>query len=115
MAVLDSEVEENALAAVRTLGRLGAVQAAYVFGSQAEGRADRWSDIDVAVLVKGVEDWDIQRRARIMALVVEEVGPEVEARLFPASALENPELGSLIEYIVQHGVRVWHNESRIED
>ncbi len=106
MAVLDSQVEQKALTAVRTLGRLGAVRAAYVFGSQVEGGAHRWSDIDLAVFMEGVENWDIQKRARAMALVMEEVGSDVESHLFPCSALENPAPGGFVEYVVQHGVCV---------
>jgi len=104
MAILHSEVEDRALAAIRTLARLGTVRAAYVFGSQVEGGADRWSDIDVAVFMEGVENWDMQRRARGMALVMEEVGSDVEAHLFPVSALGNPEPGGFVQYILQHGV-----------
>jgi predicted nucleotidyltransferase len=106
MAVLDANVEGKALAATRTLARLASVRAAYVFGSHVEGRADRWSDVDVAAFMEGVENWDIERRARAMALVMEEAGLDVEAHLFPASALENPEHGGLAEYILQHGVRI---------
>jgi predicted nucleotidyltransferase len=94
------------LAATRTLAGLGAVRAAYLFGSQAEGRADSWSDIDVAAFLEGIEDWDIERRAKAMALVMEQAGSNVEAHLFPASALENPVRGSFAEYILQHGVRI---------
>jgi predicted nucleotidyltransferase len=106
MASLDSNIEDKALAAVRTLSGLGTVRAAYVFGSQAEGGADRWSDIDVAVFIEGVEGWDIRRRARAMAAVMEEVGSEVEAHLFPVSTLGNPGPGTLVEYVLQHGVCV---------
>ena len=56
MAILDAELEGRALAATRTLARLGTIRAAYVFGSQVEGRADRWSDIDVAAFMEGVEN-----------------------------------------------------------
>ena len=106
MALLDAVIENRALAAARTLARLGTVRAVYVFGSLVEGSADRWSDIDVAAFMEGIENWDILQRARAMALVMEEAGSAVEAHLYPVSALVNPGQGSFAEYILRHGVRI---------
>ena len=107
MGTLDARVEGRALAATRTLARLGIVRAAYVFGSQVEGKPHLWSDIDVAAFMEGVEHWDIQKRARAMALVMEEAGSDVEAHLFPILALENPEPGGFAEYVLQHGTCIF--------
>ena len=106
MALLDVGVEDRVKAAAKTLSRIGSVRAVYVFGSQVEGNTDRWSDIDVAAFMEEVENWDIHQRARVMALVMEEAGSDVETHLFPVSALENPGRGSFAEYILQHGVRI---------
>ena len=106
MVALDDRVESKALAAARILARLGDVRATYVFGSHAEGRSGPWSDIDVAAFMEGVEGWDMRKRAKAMALVNAEVGSDVEAHLFPISALENPERGGFAEYVLQHGVCV---------
>jgi len=106
MAVLSPEVRRKACDATRVLDQLAAVQAAYVFGSQAEGRADEWSDIDVAAFMDGVETWGIEERANGMSRVWKEVGLDVEAHLFPSSALEHAEKGSFAEYILRHGVCV---------
>jgi predicted nucleotidyltransferase len=103
MDTLDAKVTSRALAAAKTLARLGVVRAAYVFGSQVEGKADAWSDIDMAAFMEGIEDWDIRKRAKAMALVMEEAGSDVEAHLFPASALENPQPGGFAEYVLRHG------------
>ncbi len=51
----------------------------------------------MAAFVEGVEHWDIQKRAEAMALVMEEAGSDVEAHLFPASALDNPPPGGFAE------------------
>lgn len=91
MGTLDAEVAGRALAATKTLARLGVVRAAYVFGSQVEGKADSWSDIDVAAFMEGVEDWDIRKRARAMALVMEEAGSDVRGT--PASRIGIGEFG----------------------
>ncbi len=104
MAILDAEVRRRALAATETLERLGTVRAVYVFGSHAEGRPDRWSDIDVAAFMEGIDAWDIRRRARAMTQVQEEAGLDVEAHLFAESALDHPQAGSFAEYVLKHGV-----------
>jgi len=94
------------LAAVKVLSALGVVRAAYLFGSHVEGVPDRWSDIDVAVFMEGVETWDIRRRATAMALVMEKVGSDVETHLFPVAALDNPPRGGFAQYILRHGTRI---------
>ena len=106
MAALDAEVRRRALAAARALAREGAVLAAYVFGSHVEGRADRWSDIDVAAFMEGVESWDLWRRAHVIVEVQKEVGFDVEAHLFPVSCLQHPEAGSFAANVLRHGVRI---------
>jgi predicted nucleotidyltransferase len=104
MAVLDVEIERRALAGVETLGRLATVRAAYIFGSHVEGKPDQWSDIDLAAFMEGIEDWDIEKHVNAMGLVRTEAGSDVEAHLFPASALEHPARGSFAQYILKHGV-----------
>lgn len=104
MAVLDDRVKQRALDATRTLAQLGTVRAAYVFGSYADGRADEWSDIDLAVFMDGIETWGIRRRARAMVQVQREAGLDVEAHLFPASAHDRPQRASFAEYVIRHGV-----------
>lgn len=111
MVTLDDRVRRRALAAAEALGRRGVVRAAYVFGSQVEGRADEWSDIDVAAFMEGIDSWDIWRRARIIAQVQKEVGFEIETHLFPARFLKDPQPGSFAEYVIEHGILIGSNES----
>jgi predicted nucleotidyltransferase len=107
MGTIDPAIESRVLAAVKVLSVLSVVRAAYLFGSHVEGTPDEWSDIDVAVFMEGVEHWDIQQRATAMALVMEQVGSEVEARLFPATSLDNPPRGGFAQYILHHGIRIF--------
>lgn len=107
MRTVDTAIEERALTAVKVLSDLGVVRAAYLFGSHAEGTPDQWSDIDVAVFMEGVEHWDIHQRAEAMALVMEKVGSEVEAHLFPVSDLDDPPRASFAKYILHHGIRIF--------
>jgi len=106
MAAIHADVRQRALAATRTLARLATLRAAYVFGSHANGRADEWSDIDVAAFLDGIETWNLERRAKAMALVMEEAGSDVEAHLFPASTFDKPEPGSFAADILRHGIRI---------
>jgi predicted nucleotidyltransferase len=110
MRTIDPAIESRALAAVKVLSDLGVVHGAYLFGSHVEGTPDQWSDIDVAVFMEGVEHWDIHQHAEAMALVMEKVGDEVEAHLFPALALDNPPRGSFAEYILRHGTRIFEQQ-----
>jgi predicted nucleotidyltransferase len=103
----ETSVKDRALAAVEVLSDLGVVRAAYLFGSHVEGTSDRWSDIDVAVFMEGVESWDIRQRATAMAMVMEGVGSDVETHLFPVSALDNPPRGGFAQYILRQGVRIF--------
>jgi predicted nucleotidyltransferase len=106
MAALADEIRRRVLQAVPVLEKLGIVRAVYVFGSHAEGRADCWSDIDLAVFMDGVETWDIHRRARAMVLVQKEAGWDMEAHFFSASSLTQPQPGSFAEFILRHGVDI---------
>jgi predicted nucleotidyltransferase len=107
MGSVDPTVESQALAAVKVLSGLSAVRAAYVFGSHVAGTPDQWSDIDVGVFMEGIEHWDIHQRAKAMALVMEKVGSDVEAHLFPASSFDDPPRGGFAEYILRHGIRIF--------
>ena len=106
MVALDAEVKSRALAATRALARVGSVRAAYVFGSHVNGRADEWSDIDVAAFVEGAESWDLWYRTRVIVQVQKEVGFSIDAHLFPAVLLQNAEPGSFASEILRHGLRI---------
>ena len=107
MSIVDAAIEGRALAAVKVLSALGKVRAAYLFGSHVEGTPDQWSDIDVAVFMEGVEQWDIHEHVEAMALVMEKVGSEVEVHLFPVSDLDNPPRGGFAEYVLRHGIPIF--------
>jgi predicted nucleotidyltransferase len=110
MDTVDAAIENRALAAVKVLSGLGVVHAAYLFGSHVEGTPDQWSDIDVAVFMEGVEQWNIHQHVEAMALVMEKVGSEVETHLFPISDLDNPPRASFAQYILRRGVRIFQQQ-----
>jgi predicted nucleotidyltransferase len=106
VAVLDAEVQRRALAAVEALGREAPVRAAYVFGSHVDGRADEWSDIDLAAFVEGAESWDLWRRTQAIVRIQKEVGYDVEPHLFSAAQLDNAEPGSFAADVLKRGIRI---------
>jgi len=96
----------RARAAVACLSRFATVTAAYPFGSQVEGRADQWSDIDLAVFVEAVEAWSLPDRAQIAARVQNEAGDDIELHLFPAESLQHHHSASFAAWVLDHGVRL---------
>ncbi len=110
MGTVNAAIESRALAAVKVLSCLGVVRAAYLFGSHVEGTPDQWSDIDVAVFMEGIEQWDIHQHVAAMALVMEKVGSEVEAHLFPVSDLDNPPRGGFAQHILRNGIRIFEQQ-----
>lgn len=107
MAQLDVAIEERARAAVVSLSRFAKVAAAYLFGSQVEGRADEWSDIDLAVFVGGLEAWNLHDRARIAAQVQKEAGDDIELHFFPAEAIQHHHKASFAAWVLDHGIRIF--------
>ncbi len=106
MAQLDITIEQRARLAVECLSRLASVTAAYVFGSQVEGRADQWSDIDLAVFIEGLEAWDLHDRARIAALVQRDAGDDIELHFFAANSLQSRHSASFAAWVLDHGVKL---------
>ena len=108
MAQIDVVIEKKARQALWVLNRNVRVTAAYLFGSQVMGNADRWSDIDLAVFAEGIENWDLRDRARAAVQVQKEAGDDVEIHLFPASALQEKERDSagFAAWVLAHGVEI---------
>ncbi len=78
----------------------------YVFGSHITGRADEWSDIDVAAFMEEASTWDLFERTRIIVNVQKKIGYDIEIHLFPTSPFKSPEPGSFAADIIKNGVRI---------
>ena len=59
MASLDQLTEDRMRLALLALLRHAHPVAAFLFGSHAEGRANVWSDYDLAVFIEGAEDCSV--------------------------------------------------------
>ena len=64
MAIVNDLIQQRARRAVQVIAQQAPVRAAYLFGSQVEGTADEFSDIDIAAFVDGAGQWDLRRRVR---------------------------------------------------
>ncbi|WPD21115.1 MAG: nucleotidyltransferase domain-containing protein [Candidatus Electrothrix scaldis] len=66
MAEIDNTVMSNVVAFLERLKAEGIqVAEAYLFGSQLTGKADEWSDIDVAVVSPQISDDRFEERVRL--------------------------------------------------
>jgi predicted nucleotidyltransferase len=106
MAQLDAVTERKARVALAVVSRLTRVVRAYLFGSQLEGAADRWSDVDLAVFIEGLEAWNLHDRARVFAQVQKEAGDDVEVHFLPAQALQEHDPAGFAAWVLAHGAEV---------
>mgnify|MGYP001213346862 CR=1 FL=1 len=106
MAQLNPAIDKKTHAALTVVSRMAHIARAYLFGSQVEGSADRWSDIDLAVFIEGLEKWNLHDRARASAQVQKEVGDDVEVHFLPAQALQEHDPAGFAAWVMAHGVEV---------
>ena len=91
---------ERFLAAVRKVRR---IEAAYLYGSQAQGTATRWSDIDVAVISPDFTDDLFQERLLLMRLAAQ-IDDRIEPHPFRPADFDPT--APLVSEICRTGVRV---------
>jgi len=106
MAPLDDVTTDKMRRVLRVLLGMARPVAVYLFGSRVDGRADTWSDYDLAVFIENAEEWDSQGLARFCAAVQKEAGDDIELHVFPATQAQSPEPASCAAYIIAHGVRL---------
>jgi predicted nucleotidyltransferase len=110
MAVLDAVTDQRVLDAIERLSRRCRLRAAYLFGSRADGTADAFSDVDIAVFIEGLEDWDFEKRIQVIVELQAERGDDLEFHFFPTESLTNPPRASFAEFILRHGVLIRSND-----
>jgi uncharacterized protein len=79
MAKVDTVVFNIVRSYLDKLTRLGIhISKAYIFGSYAKGRADKWSDIDVAIVSPQITGDRFEERIKFMELAV-----SIDSRIEP--------------------------------
>ncbi len=106
MALINPVIEQRATRALQVLTRHMKVRAGFLFGSYVDGMPDAYSDIDLAVFVESIENWDIFERAEMTALVQREVGDDIELHYFPVHTLESCDPASFAAYVLCRGVPI---------
>lgn len=106
MAGIDPQVAEKAKAALKVLSRKMEVDRVYLFGSQVEGRADEWSDIDLAVFVDDLDTWSLTDRVGAVVEVQREVGDDLEVHFLPSSSARQQVPASFATWILAHGIEL---------
>lgn len=101
-----AEVIASAEKGLHVLKRHVRVTAAYLFGSQAEGTADKDSDIDLAAFIEGAEEWDLDHRVDVAVSVQQEAGDDIELHIFSGKALTDSEPASFATWVKKHGVKL---------
>jgi len=82
------------------------VEEVYLFGSQACGTPDEFSDIDLAVFSPRVSHMSLTERAHIAAAIQKEFGDDLDVHLLPYAAASTLDPASFSAWVMQHGVRV---------
>ena len=97
------DAEERARRAVSALTEYASVVDAFLFGSYVEGRADEWSDIDIAVFIEDFDEYTLSRRVKTNSQIHKKEGYDIELHYFPAEALTDAEPASFAAYVIKHG------------
>jgi predicted nucleotidyltransferase len=92
--------------ALASISNLTGMERAFLFGSQVDGTADQWSDIDMAIFVEGAEGWDIHKRARLIARIQKEAGDDIDVHFIPAKALRKNDQSDFAVWVLTHGVEI---------
>ena len=81
MANIPASIEKSVQRFLYTVRSRYRIQAAYLYGSQAKGKATQWSDIDVAVVSPDFSDDLFEERLILMQLAAH-IDDRIEPRLF---------------------------------
>jgi predicted nucleotidyltransferase len=103
MVKIPSSVEDSVRRFLSAVSRRYHIQAAYVYGSQAKGKAKLWSDIDVAVVSSDFSDDLFEERLALMHLAA-----SIDDRIEPCPFTQETfnESDPLASEIQQHGLRM---------
>lgn len=82
------------------------VEAAYLFGSYAQGKPHEWSDIDIALFSPDAEEIRLEDKIRHLARIRLAIGAEIELHLYSDKKLKNPPPASMSKHILATGRKI---------
>ena len=104
MAEIDAVVMENVRIFLEKLRNTGmSISEAYIFGSYAKGKADKWSDIDIAVVSPQSGNDRFEERVRFTELAMS-VDDRIEPLPFNQDTFNNSD--PFVQKIVTEGLSV---------
>lgn len=106
MSEIPHVIRELAHKAVAELRRSVDVRAAYLYGSQVDGTADEWSDIDVGVFVADFGKLTFWDKVQLCVDINRNISNDLDIHFFSTKSLHNPDPASFAKYIIDHGVRL---------
>ncbi|MCX7598805.1 MAG: nucleotidyltransferase domain-containing protein [Armatimonadetes bacterium] len=101
----DETAEERARRVVDVLSDKIPITAVVLYGSQATGTADEWSDVDVAVFTPVGKHLSLQDETRLRMKVHEEIGLDVEVIFLPAEDFPTARKWSFAQEVLRTGKR----------
>ena len=102
-----SQVAEVIARYCEQLGRMGIrVERAILFGSHAQAKATEESDIDVLIVSSDFERMNTRERLELLGLAAARVWQPIEAIGCTPKEMEKVEPATLLEEILETGVRV---------
>ncbi len=106
MAGRTTSVELIAKRAVEEARKHIPVADAMIFGSQVDGTAHEWSDIDVAIFTPAAETWDVDTWLAVNRSIRKAMKFAVELHFFRARDLEGRPPSTFVGHILKTGKRV---------
>ena len=104
-AVLDPKVRKSATQFLRALQKKGLVISGYyVFGSQINGKAHKWSDIDIGIISPNFSDDRFEERIKLMR-IGDEIDTAIEPHPFTPEDFED-KYYSLAQEVKKTGIKI---------
>ncbi len=106
MAESEAAVSEAVERALEFLRERITIDAAVLFGSYVNGEPHEYSDIDLAVFSKDVEQMGLRERVQIAVEIQMQCDSKIELHLYPKKALEEARPTNFHGYILKTGRRI---------
>ncbi|MBT1074294.1 nucleotidyltransferase domain-containing protein [Geobacter grbiciae] len=92
---------------LQNLAALGVpVQKAFIFGSQATGLANEYSDIDLAVISPYFERMGLWDKAKVLGRATRDIPCPMDVLGYAPSQLKKIRPGTLLDEIVKNGIEI---------
>ena len=91
---------------IKRLSNETKVHATFMFGSQVDGNADEYSDLDIAIFVDNYIKWTLMKQVKVSCRIKEAEGDDLDLHFFDADELPNPSPASFAGWVVKNGVKV---------